>query len=229
MALPTIPGAARRWTSSPWKRPRRVRIHQALIETRKGVAADVPASSFNLIGGHDTERIRTLCQNDPLRHGQIVLFQLTYPGVPSIYYGDEIGIEGGADPDNRRVMPWKENQWDRGQRDFYKKVISARQNHSALQDGNFEVLVVDDDRAVYGFVRYNEAERVLLLFNRGIEPTTVSLPVEKVGTAPLQDWLEIGIEFKQEAGQTQVTLPPRGLALLGSVLQTGKNQENIPS
>ncbi|MCW3051206.1 MAG: hypothetical protein JWN14_376 [Chthonomonadales bacterium] len=196
---------------------------QALIETRKGVSADVPAFSFNLIGGHDTERIRTVCQNDPLRHGQIVLFQMTYPGVPTIYYGDEVGIAGGADPDNRRAMPWAEEQWDRGQRDFYKKVITARHKHSALQDGNFETLVVDDERGVYGFVRCNKAERALILFNRSTNPVTVSLPGEKVGNAPLQDWLEIGIEFKQEAGQTQVTLPARGLALLGSMLRKGKS------
>jgi len=213
-------------TNYPWRgavldffaleKTRPSEFDQALIETRKGVGADVPASSFNLIGGHDTERIRTICQNDPMRQGQIALFQLTYPGVPAIYYGDEIGMQGGADPDNRRVMPWAEEQWDRGQREFYKKVIATRRAHSVLQEGNFETLIVEDAQAVYGFLRCDPTERALILFNRGTNPVTVSLPREKVGDSPLHDWLELGIDFKQEEGQTQVTLPARGLALLGS-------------
>lgn len=189
---------------------------QALILTRQGMDPDVPAASFNLLGGHDTERLRTVCGNDPLRQGQLLLFQLTYPGVPSLYYGDEIGMQGGKDPENRRAMPWEEEKWDRGQRDFYKKAIAARRAHSSLQRGNFEVLIADDERLVYGFLRCDEAERAVVLFNRGMQPATVSLPKERVGDRPLQDWLELGIEFQQEADQITITLPPRGLALLGS-------------
>ncbi len=191
----------------------------ALIETRRGVAADIPASSFNMVGSHDTERVRTLSQNDPFRHGQILLFQMTYPGVPNIFYGDEIGMEGGKDPDNRRAMPWEESQWDRGLREFYQKVIAARNQHAVLQDGKFETLCVDDEHSIYGFVRCNPQERALVLFNRSTQPVTISLPREKAGEALLKDWLDLGIVFRQEDGYTEVTLAPRGLALLGSTLQ----------
>lgn len=213
-------------TNYPWRgavldffayeKTRPSEFDQVLQSTRQGVGADVPAWSFNIVGSHDTERVRTLCQNDPLRHGQILLFQMAYLGVPNIYYGDEIGIEGGKDPDNRRAMPWNESQWDQGLRDFYKKVIAARHEHSALQGGNFETALVDDEQAVYGFLRCDEAERALVLFNRNTQPATVSLPSDRLGPEALEDWLSLGIEFKQEAGQTQVTLPARGLALLGS-------------
>lgn len=196
---------------------------QALISVRQGVGADIPAASFNVIGSHDTERVRTLCQNDPLRHGQLLLFQMTYPGVPNIYYGDEIGMEGGKDPDNRRAMRWEEEQWDHGLRDFYKKMIAARHRHSALQGGNFETLFVDDEHAVYGFMRSDEKECALVLFNRGTEPFTITLPTEKIGDAPLADWLGIDSEFKQENEQLQISLPGRGSALLGSASPTGKD------
>jgi len=66
-------------------------------------------------------------------------------------------------------------------------------------------------------------QSALILFNRGIEPVTVLLPREKVGDNPLQDWLELGIDFKQEEGQTHVTLPARGLALLGSARPIDKS------
>jgi glycosidase len=65
---------------------------------------------FNMLDSHDTERLRTLCRGEWARQRQAVLFQMTYPGVPCIYYGDEVGMEGGRDPDNRRAMPWDETR-----------------------------------------------------------------------------------------------------------------------
>ena len=66
---------------------------------------DVTAVQFNLIGSHDTPRARTVMGGDPEAHRLATLLQLVLPGAPSIYYGDELGMEGAADPDCRRAYP----------------------------------------------------------------------------------------------------------------------------
>lgn len=215
-------------TNYPWRgavldffafeKTRPSEFEAALASAREGVSTEVTGAMFNLLGSHDTERLRTLCQNDPLRQGQAVLFQMIYPGVPAIYYGDEIGMEGGPDPDDRRAMPWDKRQWDTGLRDFYKKAIAARHKHASLRRGDFETVLTDDEHAVYGFQRRYKNERALVLFNRGIEPQTAYVPLENIGDAPLKDWLQLGIEFKPENGNLVVSLPPRGIALLGGKL-----------
>lgn len=67
---------------------------------------------LNGLGTHDTERILTLCEGDTHKVELANLFLFTYPGAPSIYYGDEVGLEGGKDPDNRRAFPWVSSQWN---------------------------------------------------------------------------------------------------------------------
>jgi len=54
------------------------------------------------------------------------LFLMTYPGAPCVYYGDEIGMEGGRDPENRGTFPWDESQWDHSLRNDIKKFICIR-------------------------------------------------------------------------------------------------------
>ncbi len=61
-------------------------------------------------------------------------FLLAYPGAPAIYYGDEVGLEGGKDPDCRKAFPWNENEWDRDLRNFIQNLISIRKTqHRAPQ------------------------------------------------------------------------------------------------
>ncbi|MEX0787255.1 MAG: glycoside hydrolase family 13 protein, partial [Anaerolineales bacterium] len=64
------------------------------------------------IGSHDTERFRTLCSGESPRVRLAALIQFTFPGAPALYYGDEIGLEGGKDPDSRRAFSWQESTWD---------------------------------------------------------------------------------------------------------------------
>ncbi len=141
---------------------------------------DYPSSAnrimFNLLGSHDTERLRTLCRGDRGAHHQAVLFQITYPGVPCIYYGDEVGLEGGRDPDDRRCMPWDPAKWDRKTLAFYRKAIALRKSHPALRRGSFHVVLTDDAQGVFGFQRTLGSDRLLVLFNRSGEPARIRLP-----------------------------------------------------
>jgi 4-alpha-glucanotransferase len=143
-------------------------------------------AAMNLIGGHDTPRILTLLGEgappehldddqkettrlfpDKLELGKrrlklAALFQMTFPGVPCIYYGDEAGAEGYADPYNRGAYPWGKE--DRELIAWYKTLASLRRSHEALIRGDWVVAVVQEN--VYGYWRESENEKLLILLNR---------------------------------------------------------------
>ncbi len=68
------------------------------------------------------------------------LFQFTYPGTPCIYYGDEIGLEGGPDPGCRKCMVWEEAEQDRDLFAFYQRIIALRRKHEALRSARIRFL-----------------------------------------------------------------------------------------
>ena len=78
---------------------------------------DVVAVQLNLVGSHDAPRLRTVLGDDVTGVRLATLLQMTLPGAPCIYYGDEIGLRGGNDPENRGAFPWDEGRWDTGLRD----------------------------------------------------------------------------------------------------------------
>jgi len=94
-------------------------------------------------------------------------FVLAIDGVPMIYYGDEVGLTGAGDPDNRRMMPAESDlaREQRGVRDHLGKVAALRSAHPALRYGNRRLLVADETR--YAFVRRHFNDRVLAVWNKG--------------------------------------------------------------
>jgi cyclomaltodextrinase / maltogenic alpha-amylase / neopullulanase len=97
-----------------------------------------------------------------------VLLQFTFPGAPMILYGDEIGLPGGIDPDNRRSFPWDSSRWDHDLRAFYQKCITLRRSHPALCTGDFKILFARGD--ILAYLRQNEQESLVVIFNRGETP-----------------------------------------------------------
>ncbi|NHN55543.1 glycoside hydrolase family 13 protein [Calidifontibacter sp. DB0510] len=116
--------------------------------------------SFNLVGSHDTTRIRTLVGDDPA--GVIVAAALlfTMPGIPMFTYGDEIGMPGTFGEDGRRPMPWDESRWDHTLLAAYLELIAARHQHGALREGGLRWVHADDDALV--FLRESADESVLV-------------------------------------------------------------------
>ncbi len=114
---------------------------------------------------HDTERLLTVSGGDVKRVRLMTLTQFFFPGVPNIYYGDEIGMEGGKDPDCRRAFPWEEAKWDLEHQSFIKKLIQIRQNHPELRRGNFERSVEDDERNAFVFSRSLGERKAYLVVN----------------------------------------------------------------
>lgn len=105
-----------------------------------------------------------------------LLFQFTYPGVPVIYYGDEIGITGEKDPDCRKTMVWDETHWDREIYGTVKNLIHLRRTRSVLQRGRYEPAVITPD-GLFGYWRTLPDARMLVLFNRTEQLQHISLPV----------------------------------------------------
>ena len=149
----------------------------------------------NLLDSHDTDRLVSKIHNpdrpfdegnreqqddtydgskpneDDYRRARLSAFvQMTYLGSPMIYYGDEVGVWGSDDPNNRKPFPWDDRgpYEDKGfeimpiHLDFYKRAIALRNDHVSLRRGEFQTLQVHDDNDTCAFTRthVDESERV---------------------------------------------------------------------
>jgi glycosidase len=103
---------------------------------------------------------------------------MTLPGAPCVYYGDEIGMEGGHDPDCRRAFPWDESRWDQHLLAFFRRAIALRHNHRALRRGHYVRLHADDQHNVYAFARRGEQETLVVVLNNGENSYTLDLPTK---------------------------------------------------
>ena len=90
-------------------------------------------------------------------------FQFTYPGIPALFYGDEIGLTGGKDPDCRKSMRWNEAEQDRIILNTVQQLTKLRRESQALQDGRYHDLSMGDE--IFSFVRSGKTEQVLACFN----------------------------------------------------------------
>mgnify|MGYP001029681244 CR=1 FL=1 len=141
--------------------------------------------AFNLLDSHDTPRLLTLMHGDKRRMKLAALFQLTFLGTPCIYYGDEIGLDGGADPDCRKCMEWEPDRQDRDLFDFYRTAISLRHRHAALRTGSFRFLQADSDSGLIAYERADEQSRFLVALNASDQAATLLLPADDMAGAEL--------------------------------------------
>lgn len=93
---------------------------------------------LNLVGSHDTARIRTVADGSADRTKLALTAMFALPGVPTVYYGDEVGLEGGDDPGCRGAMPWDRHQWDDDMLEHVRRLIAARRSSEALRRGSFQ-------------------------------------------------------------------------------------------
>lgn len=139
-------------------------------------------SQMNLIDSHDTARFLNI-SGDVRRLQLAATFAMTYVGSPHIYYGNEVALDGGRDPDCRRTFPW--DQIDVPARaqtlEHYQKVTNLRHEYDALVLGDFETVYAKGD--VYSYLREYGDQRVLVALNNGSTDARVTLPVGNVGVA----------------------------------------------
>lgn len=133
------------------------------------------------LGSHDTERLRTMLGGEVKKVKLAFSFLYAYPGAPGLYYGDEIGLCGGKDPQNRGAFPWDPNEWRQDLRDHMQRLISARKQTPALRRGNFQRIFVDDRRHSYAFVRSLGNQKVVVVLNASATQRHLRLPVGGIG------------------------------------------------
>jgi alpha-glucosidase len=158
-----------------------------VVEWMKGFRAGVPwpavVHSWVLLDSHDTARFRTIAGT---RERQLVGIgmQMTSPGVPMVFAGDEIGLEGEWGEDSRRTMPWsRPDTWDVELLDAYRRLVALRRESPALGRGGIRYAHVSDDAIAY--LRESPAETVLCLAARAPhEP--VRLPLAALGGTGLE-------------------------------------------
>lgn len=175
-----------------------------LARLRAAYASPVHQVLWNLLDSHDTPRFRTECREAAKRQGGAAvghsrdrqalaaILQLTYEGAPLIYYGDEVGMEGGGDPDCRRPMIWEESRQDQELLTLYRRLLALRKELPALRCGFYRALVRDGLRNVFAFWRGPAAE--------GGEPYPAAGPqvVVVLNNHPLAQQVEVPLP--QEAG-----------------------------
>lgn len=213
-------------------------VHQEVMSLFENYPRENFYSAMNLIGSHDTIRILTLLGDAPpeqsltkteqrtfrlspsarqlavQRLKLLSLVQMTFPGVPCIYYGDEAGVEGYADPYNRGTYPW--GREDREIMDWYRRILRMRAEFEVLQTGDFKPFCFDPD--VYGFTRVGDEEEIIVLINRHRDETkTIDLSTILPSSSLMIDL----IEGERIAPETLNALPIN--ALSGRALLSKKN------
>lgn len=134
---------------------------------------------FNLLGSHDTARILTECQEDKNRLKLAFLLLMTYPGSPSIYYGDEIGLTGDGDDFAyyRKCMEWDPKKQDQHLLTFMKRLIQIRKTYSALTDNaRFGLIEANTDSGLLVFTRGEGQQKIVVALNNGEASVNVILP-----------------------------------------------------
>lgn len=193
------------------------RFDQCLTRERMSLPEPVHQAVVTLLGSHDTARFRELAGGDVASHRLAVLFQMTYPGVPLVYYGDEVGLRGGDDPDNRRPMIWDRSRWDREIWEVYRKAIRLRREWPALRRGSFETLWVDGVAGGYLYGRRYGGERLAVALNVGHEALEIDLALPPGWIlAPRAEVPDLfgGATFLAEDGRLRGRLAPRSGAVL---------------
>lgn len=172
------------------------------------------------LGSHDTPTALFQLHGELAKFRLLAFLQLTTWGIPTLFYGDEVGRLGGDWPDNRSDMPWGSLDLLPGQglprdealREEYRRLIAARRAHPALWRGSHRTLASGQDWLA--FVRQDESagggDAVVVVVNRAPDPLAaeLELPASLAGAAALRDEIS-GELFAVSAGKTTVTMPAR--------------------
>ncbi|WP_245920677.1 alpha amylase N-terminal ig-like domain-containing protein [Melghirimyces profundicolus] len=205
----------------------------------RAVQEDYPLEAqqalMNLVGSHDTSRAVFLLGNgtdtyeraehDPNYNHRLgverlklaSILQMGYPGAPTIYYGDEAGVTGSKDPDDRRTYPWGKE--DKSLIRHYQKIGKVRTDHRHLfAYGDLDYLHTKKD--LFVFARTDDKKAALIATNRGNTPQTVELDVADliINGVSLTDQLDKRCKVTVQDGKVKLTIP----AMSGRMLVSDK-------
>ncbi|NMF83834.1 glycoside hydrolase family 13 protein [Nodosilinea sp. P-1105] len=124
-------------------------------------------AQLNLLSSHDVARLYSVVGDDEASVVLATLLLFTFPGAPSIYYGDEVGLPGELDPDCRRTFP-PESQWNQRIVQLYRQLINLRHRYPALRTGTYGVVYAEGE--TYVFTRSLDSDRLAVALNTGTAP-----------------------------------------------------------
>lgn len=183
---------------------------------------EIQLAQLNLLSSHDVARVGTVVGEDISSLKLSAFLQMTFPGAPSIYYGDEVGLMGGMDPDCRRGFP-PEKDWDQDLLDHYRALIALRHAHPALRVGDYQVLFTEG--LVYVFCRRLRADShldadcrtaIVAVNADTITATTAAFTLPAAISNPLRRLYGQGSLTQSGSGKTGIlTIPARAGLVLG--------------
>jgi cyclomaltodextrinase / maltogenic alpha-amylase / neopullulanase len=183
----------------------------------------ITQAQLNVLDTHDTARLLAIARGDKATLRLATLLQMTFPGAPSVYYGDEICIRGSMDydqpmrdVDSRWAFPWHDrSSWDLDMLAAFRRLIAMRHAHSALRHGRFAQVLAEDE--CYAFVRQDESETLLVALNAGTSPCAVTAPVSGYFADGQQLWPVVGSvdSGPVQRGRISLRLPARAGVVLG--------------
>lgn len=224
---------------------------QAVMNLYENYPLEQFYAAMNMTGSHDVPRLLNelaadiphhhlpTAEQDALKEARLqlfVLWQMSFPGVPSVYYGDEAGMEGGKDPENRGAYPWgRENK---GIQKFFQHMIALRNYYDVLRSGAWEPLDARD--GAFAFLRFIEGERdpfgaeklnnvAVVLLNRDRENEVhFDLDLGRFGGEKYVDPLDNYREIPLNEGRLQVVVPPlQGMLLLKDRWSANKEAQRV--
>ncbi|HSF29387.1 MAG TPA: glycoside hydrolase family 13 protein [Candidatus Tectomicrobia bacterium] len=175
-------------------------------------------AQLNLLDSHDTARALWIMGDDQRALRLCVLLQMTLPGVPCIYYGDEIGMSAAQDPFCRAAFPWQDpRQWNHDLLTFYRRAIALRHHTPALRTGSFQRLRATS--GIYAFVRILAQQCAVVIVNT--QTRAVTLDIDLSGLVPSETIVEDVWHHGRYAVRQQrlhgVSIPARDAVVLVSV------------
>ncbi len=180
---------------------------------------EVTQAQLNLLDSHDMARALWIVSDDESALRLAVLFQMTMPGAPCIYYGDEIGLSSGDDPLCRQAFPWhRPSSWNRDLLSFYRRATALRHQYPALRTGKFQALGWGKDW--YAFRRTSGSSQVVVAFNVADNSQQVQVELPGRGRPALeQAWPENDGRYRFEGRYLKLEVPAREAVVLVSSSQ----------
>ncbi|MGB7250620.1 MAG: glycoside hydrolase family 13 protein, partial [Phormidesmis sp.] len=178
---------------------------------------EIQQTQLNLLSSHDVARVLSVVDKDETSMELATLLLLTFPGAPSIYYGDEVGLAGGLDPDCRRAFPGQEN-WNQSLLQTHKSLIALRHAHPALRTGTYQTLAAEGH--CYVFSRLLADEMVIVAVNAGEQSIQVRLADMAMENGQVLyghgkvEWLSNSLEEKCRTAMLEI--PARSGLVLGT-------------
>ena len=168
------------FTGLPGKNPRF--DGEATAAVMRAFAAGIPwrslVASMVLLDSHDTARFRTVVSGSRAKHLSAATLLMTYPGVPSIFAGDEIGLEGEWGEDARRTINWDDtSNWDKDLLSEFRELIAIRKKHRALVHGEIRWIATEKDYLAY--LRESKNETLLVVSSR--DSAVISIDIAQYG------------------------------------------------